>query len=100
MAIGHEAVPVLPRYSRVDPWVISSNTRLPVGGQAVGGASRCGDLSACGWAAQVISNGAAYADRLLLGKGGSEDVAPLTGASPESHRLWSAGRTAGDQSSP
>jgi PhnB protein len=30
MASGHEAVPVPPRYSRVDPWVISSNTEAEI----------------------------------------------------------------------
>jgi PhnB protein len=30
MARGHDTVPVPPRYSRVDPWVISSNTEAEI----------------------------------------------------------------------
>jgi hypothetical protein len=45
-------------------------------------AARCSDLGPAGRATQVTDNGAADADGLVLGQRRSEEVAPLTKASP------------------
>jgi hypothetical protein len=58
------------------------NGRLSIGSEAMGGAARCGDLGPGGRATQMTNDGAANADGLVLGQRRSEDVAPLTGASP------------------
>ena len=58
------------------------NGRLSIGSEAMGGAARCSDLGPGGRAPQVTDDGAADADGLVLGQRRSEEVAPLTGASP------------------
>jgi hypothetical protein len=71
------------------PWPVESwrfepqDRRLPAGSQAMRGAARSCDLGARGCAAQVTDDGAADADGVLLGKGSSEDVAPLTVRDPD-----------------
>jgi hypothetical protein len=60
----------------------AKDRRLSADGQTVGGAARRGDLSPCGGAAHASNDGAAYVDPVLLDQGSTEDVAPLTGATP------------------
>jgi hypothetical protein len=55
---------------------------LSIGSEAMGGAARCSDLGPGGHTPQVTDDGAADADRLVLGQRSGEKVAPLTGASP------------------
>jgi hypothetical protein len=62
--------------------------RLSAGSEAMGRAPCCGDLGPCGGAAQVSNDGAAYADRVLLDQGSSEDAAPLMG-----RPRWAAARS-------
>ena len=58
------------------------NGRSPIGSEAMRRAARCSDLGPGGCAPQVINDCAADADGLVLGQRRSEEVAPLTGASP------------------
>ena len=55
---------------------------MSIGNEAMGGAARCSYLGPGGRTPQVTDDGAADADRLVLGQRRGEKVAPLTGASP------------------